>query len=229
MARRGGTPRNLRRLELQRSSLAHQAYVKLREAIVTGVLKPGERLVERQLSVQMGASRTPLREAMIRLQNEGLLTLLPPGGFAVAAINEQEARELYAIRMGLEGYATRLAAAAADAAALDDLRRIARLEHERLDPLDRRALEELNNVFHKRLYAASGVQRLAEVIEIYREQALHYRIYDIYVPDEIRRAVAEHDEIIAAVQRHDGDLAERLMREHIRLGMEIVVERRVPR
>jgi DNA-binding GntR family transcriptional regulator len=221
--------RNLETLELQRNSLAEQAYVKLREAIVTGMLSPGERLVERQLGLRMGASRTPLREAMIRLQHEGLLTMLPSGGVTVASINEQEARELYAIRIGLEGYATRLAAQAAGPAAIEELRALARLEHLRLAPLDLRTLEELNNVFHRTLYAASGMRRLAEVIEIYREQALHYRIYDIYRPDEVRRGVAQHDELIDAVEAHDGDLAERLMREHISIGTEIVLERRVQR
>jgi DNA-binding GntR family transcriptional regulator len=221
--------RDLESLALQRNSLAEQAYVKLREAIVTGVLSPGERLVERQLGLLMGVSRTPLREAMIRLQHEGLLTLLPSGGVTVASINEREARELYAIRIGLEGYATRLAAQAADATAIAELRAIAKLEHRRLAPLDLRELEHLNNVFHRALYAASAMRRLAEVIEIYREQALHYRIYDIYRADEVRRGVAQHDELIDAVETRDGDLAERLMREHISLGAEIVLERRVER
>lgn len=219
--------RHLHDLELHRNSLADQAYVKLRQAIVAGVLPPGERLVERQLSLQMGASRTPLREAMIRLVHEGLLTSLPSGGMVVASIDEREARELYDIRLGLEGYAARLAAERRDDAAIEELRSFAALEHKRLDPVDLRGLEELNNLFHRALYACTGSRRLFDAIETYREQALHYRIYDIYAPHEVVRGVRQHDALIDAVEARDGALAECLMREHISQGAAIVLERRV--
>jgi DNA-binding GntR family transcriptional regulator len=219
--------RRLASLEIHRTSLADQAYVKLREAIVTGLLKPGERLVERQLGLRMGASRTPLREAMIRLVHEGLLTPLPSGGHVVTSIDEREARGLYDIRIALEGYACRLAAERASAEAIDELRSFARLEHKRLDPVDLRQLEELNNLFHRTLYASAGSQRLFDVIEMHREQALHHRIYDIYKPEEVVRGVRQHDAMIDAVERRDGDLAERLMRQHIAQGAAIVLERRV--
>lgn len=219
--------RTLRSLEIHRSSLADQAYAKLREAIVTGDLKPGERLVERQLGLQMGASRTPLREAMIRLVHEGMLTALPSGGLVVGSIDEHEARDLYDIRLALEGYTARLAAERATSETIEELRSFARLEHRRLDPVDLRELEDLNNLFHRTLYASAGRQRLFDLIEIHREQALHYRLYEIYTPDEVVRGVQQHDEIIDAVERGDGDLAERLMRQHISQGAAIVLERRV--
>lgn len=218
--------RELRSVELHRSSLADQAYAKLRNAIVTGALKPGERLVERQLGLRMGVSRTPLREAMIRLVHEGMLTSLPSGGLLVNSIDEHEARGLYDIRLGLEGYATRLAAERAGAETIEELRSIAALEHKRLEPVDLRALEELNNLFHRTLYATTH-SRMFDVIEMYREQALHHRIYDIYTPEEVVRGVRQHDEIIDAVEGGDGDLAERLMRCHISQGAAIVLERRV--
>jgi DNA-binding GntR family transcriptional regulator len=219
--------RRLHSLELQRNSLADQAYAKLREAIVTGVLKPGERLVERQLGLRMGASRTPLREAMIKLVHEGMLTALPSGGHVVSSIDEDEARDLYEIRIALEGYAARLAAARASAETIEELRSFARLEHRRLDPIDLRGLEELNNLFHRTLYASTGRPRLFDLIESHREQALHYRIYDIYRPAEVVRGVRQHDEIIDAVEDRDGQLAEVLMRRHIEQGAAIVLERRV--
>jgi DNA-binding GntR family transcriptional regulator len=221
-----GEPR-LKGLELSRSSLAGQAYVNLRQAVVTGVLRPGERLVERQLSLQMGASRTPLREAMIRLVHEGLLTSLPSGGMVVASIDEREARGLYDIRIGLEGYAARLAAERRGDDTIDELRSFAALEHKRLDPVDLRGLEELNNLFHRTVYGSTGSRRLFETIETYREQALHHHIYDIYAADEVVRGVRQHDALIDAIEQRDGALAERLMREHISQGAAIVLERRV--
>jgi DNA-binding GntR family transcriptional regulator len=219
--------RTLQSLEIHRNSLAGQAYAKLREAIVTGMLRPGERLVERQLGLQMGASRTPLREAMIRLVHEGMLTALPSGGHVVSSIDEHEARDLYEIRIALEGYACRLAAERATAETIEELRSFARLEHKRLNPVNLRELEDLNNLFHRTLYASAGRPRMFDLIEIHREQALHYRIYEIYKPDEVVRGVRQHDEIIDAVERRDGDLAERLMRRHITQGAAIVLERRV--
>lgn len=218
--------RELRSVELQRSSLADQAYVKLRHAIVSGVLKPGERLVERQLGLRMGVSRTPLREAMIRLVHEGMLTSLPAGGLLVNSIDEHEARGLYDIRLGLEGYAARLSAERADAETISELRSIAAMEHKRLKPIDTRALEELNNLFHRTLYATTH-SRMFDVIEMYREQALHYRLYDIYTPDEVVRGVRQHDAIVDAVEARDGDRAEDLMRRHISQAAAIVLERRV--
>jgi DNA-binding GntR family transcriptional regulator len=214
-------------LELERRSLSEQAYTKLRHAIVTGRLKPGERLVERRLSLQMGASRTPLREAMIRLEHEGLLEPLPAQGLVVASIDEQEAQEIYAIRIGLEGYAARLAAEHAGSEAVARLREVARRQDAHLAPIELRPLEELNDVFHRTLYAASGMQRLADLIETFREQALHYRIYQLYTRAEVRRGVEQHHEIVDAVERRDGPLVESLVREHILQGMRIVLERRV--
>lgn len=214
--------------ELQRSSLADQAYTKLRHAIVTGLLAPGERLTERELGVRMGASRTPLREAMIRLGHEGLLETLPSGGFIVASLDEGEVRELYAIRTALEGYAARLAAERGDEEAVRELRRIVVLEQNNLDPpLDLRLLEELNSLFHRALYAASGMNRMADAIEGYRQQAVTHRIYDIYTHDEVRRGVNQHAELLEAVAARDADLAEALMRNHISQGCAIVAERRV--
>jgi DNA-binding GntR family transcriptional regulator len=216
--------------ELQRSSLADQAYTKLRQAIVTGLLGPGERLIERQLSVRMGASRTPLREAMIRLGHEGLLEALPSGGFVVPSLDEQEVRELYAIRTALEGYASRLAAERRGEDAIRELSEIVAREEDSLEPPpDLRLLEELNHLFHRTLYAASGMSRLADAIEGYRQQAVTHRIYDIYKHDEVRRGVSQHAELLEAVAARDAELAEALMRRHIEHGCAIVMERRIAR
>lgn len=211
---------------IRRNPLADQAYVTLREAIVTGALSPGQRLVERRLSQEMGASRTPLREALIRLQHEGLLSSSPTGGLHVSSMNVREAAEIYAIRMALEGYAGRLAAERADSRLAAGLRAIVEEEYDLLAPIELRRLEELNNGFHRMLYSGSAMQRLADLIETYREHALHYRIYEVYEPHEVRRGIDQHEEILRAIEGGDGELAERLVRNHISTSAEIVLARR---
>jgi DNA-binding GntR family transcriptional regulator len=208
-------------------TLADQAYTKLRNAVVTGTLKPGQRLVERDLGVRMGISRTPLREAIIRLVHERIIESLPSGGWAVTAVDEREARELYAIRMALEGYATRLAALRAGPEELGELQRIVDLQRRHLDPVDLTILENLNEVFHKTLYAVSAMARLIDLIEMYRTTVMNYRLYHVYQGDEIHRAVEGHAEIAGALERHDGDAADALIREHIARAREIILERRV--
>jgi DNA-binding GntR family transcriptional regulator len=221
------TPNENDPLQLERSSLSEQAYTKLRSIIVTGTLKPGERLVERQLAQRMGVSRTPLREAMIRLEHEGLLTALPAGGLIVTSLDEDEVRALYAIRIALEGYATRLAAERAPAERVAELNGIVEQQRTALSALDLSLLEELNWDFHMALYATGEVEALAQLIETYRQRAFSHRIYDIYEPDELRRGVDEHGEIVEAVRHHRGDRAESIMRRHIASGAAIVIQRRV--
>jgi DNA-binding GntR family transcriptional regulator len=165
---------------------------------------------------------------MIRLGQDGLLEGLPSGGFVVASLDEQEVRELYAVRIALEGYATRLAAECGDPAAINELRQIVSLEELTLaPPADLRLLEELNGRFHRTLYAASGMNRITDAIEGYRQQAVTHRIYDIYRPYEVRRGVSQHAELLRSVEARDSDLSETLMRRHIAQGCAIVLERRV--
>lgn len=208
-------------------TLADQAYSRLRSAIVTGVLKPGQRLVERDLGDRLGISRTPLREAIIRLVHEGIVESLPSGRWAVTAVDDREARELYAIRMALEGYATRLAAERASAEEVGELHRIVDLQRRHLDPLDESILENLNEVFHKTLYAMSSMRRLTDLIEMYRTTVMNYRLYHVYQEDEIHVAVDQHAEIASALDRRDADTAEVLLRDHIARAREIILARRV--
>lgn len=224
------TPRSLDQLPaVQRTSLADQAYAIVRDAIQIGGLKPGMRLVERRLAEQLGISRTPLREAMIRLAQDGVLYVPPSGGMAVAPVDKADAIEWYAIRKGLEGYAARVATERADARLLSGLRSIAIRQHDFLDPLDPRALDRLNNEFHVKLYAGTGMPRLAELIDSFRSRALHYFVYGVYTPDEARRGVDDHARIVEVMSRGDGDLVEKLLREHIAHSERIVLERRVAR
>jgi DNA-binding GntR family transcriptional regulator len=214
-------------LQLDRTSLSDQAYAKLRRIIVTGALKPGERLVERELAQRMGVSRTPLREAMIRLEHEGLVAALPSGGVVVATLNEEEVRALYAIRVALEGYAARLAAEKASAARVAELQALVESQREALASLDLPRLENLSDQFHIALYATTEMQPLTQLIENYRRRAVNHRIYDLYEPDEVRRGVDEHEQIVEAVCHHRGDRAEALIREHIAAGAAIVIQRRL--
>jgi DNA-binding GntR family transcriptional regulator len=210
-----------------RVSLADQAYEKLRSAIVSGVLAPGDRLIERRLSEQLGVSRTPLREAVVRLVHEGLLTARPTGGVSVTSVNEKDAREIWGIRLGLEGYASGLAATHRTDAELELLRSLVDQQREHLEPLNRDALASVNDRFHSTLYEASRLRYLPDVIETYRKYSVTFRVYDVYTAEEVQEGIKDHERIVAAVALGDAGEAEQAMRAHLTRALRILVDRRV--
>lgn len=214
---------------LERRSLADQAYEQLRDAIAEGRVKAGERLTERQLSEEFGVSRTPLREAMIRLQHDGLLTSRPAGGVVVTSVDEHEADEIWAVRIPLESYAAAEAAINRDDAELEELREIAGVQRGHLIDLDRLELATWNDRFHAVLYAASKKRRLTEIILQHRKYASDFRVYEVYSEDELREGVSDHERILEAVAAQDPVEAEQLTRKHLLRGQFVLREKRILR
>lgn len=214
---------------LERASLADQAYERLREAIGQGRLRAGERLIERRLCEALGVSRTPLREAMIRLQQDGLLTEGPTRGLVVTSVDSHEADEIWVIRIPLESYAAALAAHNRDGSELEELWRITTVQREHLVGLNRLELATWNDRFHGVLYAASKKRRLVEVIEQHRRYAMGFRVYEVYSEGELREGVHDHEAIVRAIEARDANIAEQLTREHLLRGQNVLREKRILR
>jgi DNA-binding GntR family transcriptional regulator len=212
---------------LERRSLADQAYERLRNAIAEGGLTAGERLTERQLCEELGVSRTPLREAMIRLQHDGLLTARPSGGVVVTSVDEHEADEILAIRIPLESYAAALAARNRDERELQELMEIVAVQRDHLATLDRPELAAWNDRFHEVLYTASKKRRLAALIEQHRKYTTDFRVYEVYSEAELREGVRDHERIAAAIATKDAVAVEQLMRAHLLRGQAVLHEKRV--
>ena len=185
----------------------------IRSAIVDGRLQPGERLREEELARELGISRTPVREALLILQTEGLVDAAPNRGAVVRSHDAGDLEDLYQLRALLEGYAARRAAANVSEAAIAELR----ASCERFEALIDGDVQELvkeNLYFHSVILDAARSRRVAELIRKVIELPLVYRSYIWYSVDQRRISAHYHRQITKALEARDGERAELVMKEH---------------
>lgn len=202
-----------------RGSLVQNASVAatelIREAIVDGRLEPGMRLKEEELARELGISRTPIREALLMLQAEGLVDAIPNRGAMVRVHTAEDLDDLYQLRALLEGYAARRAAIRISEEQLEELR----ASCERFDALDpEQDLRELvreNMVFHSAILEIAGSTRLESMVRRVIELPLVYKSYIWYSPDQKRISGHYHRQIVTALGGRDSERAELIMKEHI--------------
>lgn len=199
----------------------------LRAGIVEGRIRPNTRLVETALAAELNISRTPVREGLHRLAAGGYV-VSGTGGWVVREHSDREIQEIYETRAALEGYASRLAALRATGDELDAIARTHGAEGRRLLRISRTELIVVNDAFHNAIVAASGNQRLVEMIGHNRDFYFNYRIADIYTEDEIEASVVQHEAIMGALWDRDGQRAEAITRRHILSSVPILVSRLRP-
>ncbi|HEY0294614.1 MAG TPA: GntR family transcriptional regulator [Bordetella sp.] len=200
-------------------TLSDHAFRQIQSAIVKGEIPPGSKISEPELVRTYGVSRGPLREALHRLEGQRLLVRVPHAGARVVSLSRQELSELYQIRESLEGMACRLAAEHMTPQAIAELRRVLEA-HERDEAFQAGRgyyLQEGDYDFHYRIVQGSGNQMLFRLLcdELY-QLARMYRIQYSNSPNRPRQAYTEHHRILDAIAAGDGELAELLMRRHIR-------------
>ncbi|WP_050523282.1 GntR family transcriptional regulator [Pseudorhodobacter wandonensis] len=194
------------------------AYTLILEAIDAGVYKPGDRLVESELADRFGVSRTPVREALQRLETQSMLTR-DGRSLIVASLNHNQLAELYAVRTELEGLAARLAARHATEEEIHVLRSMVEDDKALLGG-DPRSLSRANKRFHKQIHLASHNRFLVQQLDlVHRSMAL---MATTSFAAEGRDAIglAEHDAIVAAIEARDGDAAYNALRSHISKAFE---------
>lgn len=187
----------------------------LRKAILRGELKPGERLMEIALANKLGVSRTPVREAIRMLEQEGLVIMIPRKGAQVAQITMKDLNDVLEVRMGLEELAMQFACKRITQEQVAELKR-ALLEIERLMASDDvTALAQADVDFHDIIYRATDNRRLNQIINNVREQMYRYRVE--YLKDSRTRGtlLQEHREIYQAVATRDVEKARACIRQHI--------------
>lgn len=196
-------------------SLGERAYRRLRESIVDGALPAGSRLSERGLATALGISAQPVREALRRLEQDGMVVTLPRRGTVVADLGPDRLDELGRIRAALEGVAAALAAERMAPEELKALAAIVATMRDRTTAEDTEALGEANERFHELLRRASGsafLERSLEALRAYdpmgRPRALGS------TPRAMPQALREHVAILAALKKRDPVLAEARMRQH---------------
>ena len=190
----------------------------LRDAIIKQVLKPGERLMEIQLADEMGVSRTPVREAIRKLELEGLVVMVPRKGAYVAGVSMKDIHEVYEVRAALEMLAVSLAAERITDEELDALERQVLRESEAEANADEHSLDNIiyiDSSFHDIIYQAAHNQRLVQFVNILQEQLQRFRAASLSRPGRSKTALEEHKQIVEALAERNGELAAKLAKEHI--------------
>lgn len=186
----------------------------IREAILDGRIAAGARLKESELAQQLGISRTPIREALLVLQAQGLVELTPNRGATVRTYSLDELDDMYHVRALLEGFAARLAALRLSEDAIGQLRasceRFALIEAD-----DVEGLVKENIFFHTTVLEGAGRPRLVEMARKVIELPLVYRSFQWYSPLQKQASSHYHEQLATAFEARDGELAELLMRSHV--------------
>ncbi len=193
-----------------------RAYEHLKASILSGRFNPGERLAEEHLAKELGISRTPIREALHKLESEGLIKPLASRGFVASQDSKDDIEELFEIRAVLEGYALRLICGRVTEAVLAQLEDTVEKAEA---ALRRHGLDEIfqwNTRFHDTLHdLITDKHRLYHQMVTMRQYVLRHRKNTLQYPDGGARTVDGHRKILLALRLRDPDLCERVMREHI--------------
>jgi DNA-binding GntR family transcriptional regulator len=199
---------------LRNQSRSEFVFASLRDAIWEGRFARGERIPEEEIARSLGVSRTPVREALRRLQERGLVEVGAGRSLVVAELSKQQVLELYAMREILEGSAARFAAQHANAAEIDMLHRL-------LDEFDRhrdnpRMLVALNRRFHSAICEAAHNRYLIQTLDGMHDALALLASNTFRVPNRMNESDAEHRRILSAIERRDPDEAEAAARHHVR-------------
>jgi DNA-binding GntR family transcriptional regulator len=193
-----------------------RVYDDLKAAILSGSLNPAERLTEEHLAQELGVSRTPVREALYRLESEGLIKALETRGFIVASDSLEEVEELFEIRAILEGYTLRLISTEIDKTQLVELSQMIEKAERAFERGEMDEVFEWNTLFHDTLHGmVEHKKQLRRLLVSMRENVLRYRRDTLLAPEGAKRTIDGHRRILLALSLEDPDLCEKTMREHI--------------
>lgn len=204
-------------------SVASGVHDRLRHAVVRGDYRPNQRLIENDLAAEMGVSRTPVREALQRLEADGLI-VRSRQGWIVYEHGPEEIGEIYEIRAALESHAARLAAqklTSEDRVELERLTDDLAIAHD----LPAQEIVATNEQFHHFILEVARNARLRELSESTRLYYFNHRLAASYSLEEIRTSRLQHGEIGEAVLAGDGDRAAELVRNHIETALDVAIRK----
>ncbi|MEF9941422.1 MAG: GntR family transcriptional regulator [Lachnospiraceae bacterium] len=196
----------------------------LRQAILKGELKPGERLMEIQLANKLGVSRTPVREAIRKLELEGLVLMIPRKGAEVAEITEKSLRDVLEVRCALEELAVQIACDKITKKQIESLKEAAKAFEAILENTDVTHIAEADVQFHDIIYEATDNQRLVQLLSNLREQMYRFRVEYLKKEAVYENLLVEHQEIINSLEHHQKAAASAAMKQHIDNQVEAVID-----
>ena len=196
----------------------------IKSAIIKGKFKPGEKISEGELAESMGISRTPLREAFRKLENEGFIEIIPRKGAVVVDIDAEEAINLYEIKSTLEGLAARLATRNMKE---KDIARLEKINEELKELIDQNDLESFYRVhtrFHAGFVKLCGNKRLIQMISNLNDHFNRFGIISLTLPGQFEKAIEQHAQIIDAFKGGDQSLVEEKVKTNVMTGGRVLVQ-----
>ena len=187
----------------------------LRQAILTGELKPGERLMEIHLANKLGVSRTPIREAIRKLELEGLVTMIPRRGAEVAQITEKSMNDVLEVRRALDALCVELACDRISQEELQHLKKACDTFEEAVKTKDVKQIAQADVALHDIIVEATGNQRLIQLVNNLSEQMYRYRVEYLKNNEVYEQLLEEHEFLIQAVIKHDKAQAKDIICRHI--------------
>ena len=195
-----------------------KAYRTVKDGIISGRYPGGARITEQEVAATSGVSRTPVREALRRLQSEGLVDFTPNFGAVVTVWTEADSDEVFELRAMLEAYGARRASRHASDEQLARLRELAEAQYR--ESIERKSgyldrISEINNRFHHALQEAAASPRLTRVLSSLIEAPLVMKTFHMYTPEDLTRSAQHHLELCRALELRDAEWASSVMSSHI--------------
>ena len=196
-------------------SLRGRVFNRIREDILSGKYKQNEELKENSIGLELGVSRTPVREALRQLELEGLVNIIPNKGAYVTGISEKDMHDIYVVRSYLEGLCAKWACENITEEQLEALEEVVYLSefHSKKEHFEQ--VVELDNKFHELIYEASDSKILKHVLSDFHHYVQRIRKITLSNPERAEHSNAEHTAILDAIRQRNGALAESLAHEHI--------------
>jgi len=207
--------------KLERKKLSNQVYDILKEMIANHRFQPGTRINVEQITKELGVSRTPVWEAVSRLEQEDLVENIPNRGVFMAVLTPQKALELYAVREVLEGMAARLAAVQIDTKALAVMETCLKQQKKVVQQQDLKEYSKLDFQFHATVYEACGNAYLQEMLQAIKNKMRPIQL-SIQVEPVLPRLYEDHVKLLNALRAHDPEQAEKVFREHNQFMIELI-------
>ncbi len=213
----------LKRISVQKTRLADEIYEQLLIAIGAGDIAPNERLVQERLANELQVSRTPVREALLRLEQEGVLETSGRSGFVIRQISNAEVREIYQARIAIEGFAARLVTERNDKAVYEQLRNLV-LQQESIKRVDISAYFEANRTIHRAIVEKANNRFLLEQFDSIWNRSNSFRMFAKIDDVDLDKSLGDHIPLIDAMASGNGHDAFEAMRDHIEGGLTLQMD-----
>jgi len=214
----------------ERRFLGQDVFEYLKQAIIDETIEPGSRLVETKIAKMLGISRTPLREALHKLEREEWIEKIPSGGFQVVVLTRDDIEQTFGIRSVLEAYAARLAAenfTKKDLVPLEkkmkEFQKLVEKQEKNWDKKDYDKLQNINTQFHDLLYGLSQNPKLIKMINQLRAHISRFRKMILTQEGSATESFEDHAKMLIAIKKGDGEAVEKLVRVHILKGKDVVL------